>query len=254
MRHCGVAINLDVGRYWMGDDVAMITLHQVEIGYGNLPLFPPLSGYFSTGSLTAIIGVNGAGKSTLLRALVGLHTLQAGSLQFANTVPPKIAYLPQQTVFDCQFPVLVSDLVAMGNWANRGMFRGLSKIESNRIVEALEFMDMANMANILVGELSYGQLKRALFARLLVQQPTLILLDEPFNGVDISTVKLFIQVIEQLHQQGKTLIAALHDMSIVNNHFPNLLLLTSKYCSWGYTDQVLQKITSLISLSNFSIK
>ncbi|MCP1065020.1 ABC transporter ATP-binding protein [Serratia symbiotica] len=224
----------------------MITLQQAEIGYGSVPpLFSPLSGHFATGSLTAVVGVNGAGKSTLLKTLAGLQPLQGGSLHFSGNQPPRIAYLPQQTELDRQFPIRVSDLVAIGNWEKSGMFGGLSKYASRHIAEALECVGMTAMASRPVGELSGGQLQRVLFARLLVQQAQLILLDEPFTGIDSATTQLLVQVIEQLYRQGRTLIAVLHDMSLVTNHFSQVLLLTPQCCHWGDADWVLEHIPAL---------
>lgn len=223
----------------------MITLQQAEIGYGSVPLFSPLSGHFATGSLTAVVGVNGAGKSTLLKTLVGLQPLQGGSLHFSGNQPPRMAYLAQQTELDRQFPIRVSDFVAMGNWAKSGMFGGLSKCASRHIAEVLECVGMTAMASRPVGELSGGQLQRVFFARLLVQQAPLILLDEPFTGIDSATTQLLVQVIEQLHRQGRTLIAVLHDMSLVTNHFPQVLLLTPQCCHWGDADLVLEHIPVL---------
>lgn len=223
----------------------MITLQQAKIGYGSVPLFSPLSGHFGHGSLTAVVGVNGSGKSTLLKTLAGLQPLQGGSLHFSGNQPPGMAYLPQQTELDRQFPIRVSDLVAMGNWAKSGMFGGLSKYASRHIAEALECVGITTMASRPVEELSGGQLQRVLFARLLVQQVPLILLDEPFSGIDSATIQLLIQVIEQLHQQGRTLIAVLHDISLVINHFPQVLLLTPQCCHWGDADRVLENIPAL---------
>ncbi|MNZ82039.1 Macrolide export ATP-binding/permease protein MacB [compost metagenome] len=101
------------------------------------------------------------------------------------------------------------------------------------------------MARSPVGELSGGQLQRVLFARMLVQQAPLILLDEPFTGIDSATIRLLLQVIAQLHRQGKTVIAVLHDMSMVANHFPQALLLTPQCCHWGAADRVLEHIPAL---------
>ncbi|MEX3170703.1 metal ABC transporter ATP-binding protein [Serratia quinivorans] len=223
----------------------MITLQQAVVGYGSTPLFPPLSGHFTTGSLTAVVGVNGAGKSTLLKTLAGLLPLQSGSLSFSGNKLPRMAYLPQQAELDRQFPMVVSDLVAMGSWPQIGMFRGLNKRAAQQIAEALDTLGMTPMARSPVGELSGGQLQRVLFARMLVQQAPLILLDEPFTGIDSATIRLLLQVIAQLHRQGKTVIAVLHDMSMVANHFPQALLLTPQCCHWGAADRVLEHIPAL---------
>lgn len=217
----------------------MMTLRKAAVGYDSSPLFPPLCGQFATGSLTAVIGVNGAGKSTLLKSLAGLRPLLSGHLDFVDGKPPAIAYLPQQAELDRQFPILVSDLVAMGCWPQSGLFGGTSGRSMLEIASALDQLGMSAMARVPVGELSGGQMQRVLFARLLVQQAPLILLDEPFTGIDAATRQLLLQVIAQLHGQGKTVIAVLHDMSMVANHFHQALLLTPQGCHWDSAEQVL---------------
>ncbi|HFD0314211.1 ABC transporter ATP-binding protein [Serratia marcescens] len=220
----------------------MITLRQLVLGYGATPLFPPLSGQFTAGSLTAVVGVNGAGKSTLLKTLAGLLPPMSGSLNFSGGKPPRRAYLPQQAEQDRQFPIAVSDLVAMGCWPQSGMFGGMNKRAASQVNEALASVGMSALVRNPVGELSGGQLQRVLFARLLVQQAPLILLDEPFTGIDSATTQILLQAIAQLHRQGKTVIAVLHDMSMVAEHFPQALLLTPQACHWGAAEQVLEQV------------
>ncbi|HGM5491594.1 TPA: metal ABC transporter ATP-binding protein [Serratia fonticola] len=217
----------------------MITLQNAVVGYDRTPLFPPLCGSFANGSLTAVIGVNGAGKSTLLKSLAGLHPLLGGKLSFAGGKAPAMAYLPQLAELDRQFPILVQDLVAMGCWPQSGLFSGVNKRSMQQIASALATVGMSSMARETVGELSGGQLQRVLFARLLVQQAPLILLDEPFTGIDAATTQLLLQVIAQLHRQGRTVVAVLHDMSTVANHFPAALLLTPQGCHWDNAERVL---------------
>jgi zinc/manganese transport system ATP-binding protein len=217
----------------------MITLQNVIVGYDHTPLFPPLCGRFAAGSLTAVIGVNGAGKSTLLKSLAGLHPLLGGKLHFAGGKATAMAYLPQLAELDRQFPILVQDLVAMGCWPQSGLFGGVNKRSMQQIADALDTVGMSSMAREAVGELSGGQLQRVLLARLLVQQAPLILLDEPFTGIDAATTQLLLQVIAQLHRQGRTVIAVLHDMSTVANHFPEALLLTPERCHWDNAELVL---------------
>lgn len=226
----------------------MMTLRKVIIGYDNSRLFPPLCGQFATGSLTAVIGVNGAGKSTLLKSLAGLQPLLGGSLDFVGGKSPAIAYLPQQAELDRQFPILVNDLVAMGCWPQSGLFGNTNKRSMLQVTRALDSVGMTSMAAAPLAELSGGQLQRVLFARLLVQQAPLILLDEPFTGIDAATTQLLQQVIAQLHWQGKTVIAVLHDMSAVASHFPEVLLLTPECCHWGNTEQVLTHFPAPVQL------
>jgi len=223
----------------------MITLKQLVIGYDRSAVSSPLEGSFATGSLTAIIGVNGAGKSTLLKTLTGLQPKLGGSIEFAGNKAPRIAYLPQQADLDRQFPIVVFDLVAMGCWQQCGMFGGLSRKAHQSVIEALDTVGMLAMARSPVGELSGGQLQRVLFARLLVQQAPLILLDEPFTGVDSATINVLLGVIAQLHQEGRTVIAVLHDMSMVAENFPRALLLTPECCHWGPSEQVVQQLPRL---------
>ncbi|CAI2062676.1 Iron(3+)-hydroxamate import ATP-binding protein FhuC [Serratia fonticola] len=228
-----------MGSHCVGGSTAMMTLQNAIVGYDHTPLFPPLCGHFIAGSLTAVIGVNGAGKSTLLKSLAGLHPLLGGKLNFAGGKAPAMAYLPQLAELDRQFPILVQDLVAMGCWPQSGLFGGMNKCSRQHIAGALDTVGMSSMAREAVGELSGGQLQRVLFARLLVQQAPLILLDEPFTGIDTATTQLLLRVIAQLHREGRTVIAVLHDMSTVANHFPEALLLTPERCHWDNTELVL---------------
>lgn len=237
-------------RNLLGSAVTMIILKQAVIGYSRKALFPPLTGHFTTGSLTAVVGVNGAGKSTLLKTLAGLHSLQGGRLTFSGHQAPSITYLPQKMELDRQFPIRVSDLVAMGHLTRSGMFSGFSKYALRNIDESLERVGMTSMVNSPIGELSDGQLQRVCFARLLVCRAELILLDEPFASIDSPTIQILVQVIKKLHQQGRTLITVLHDMSLVAKHFSQILLLSPKKCYWGASDFILKQISSL----NFSMQ
>ncbi|MFL4557795.1 metal ABC transporter ATP-binding protein [Yersinia kristensenii] len=217
----------------------MINLRDIEIGYEKHALIPSINGCFTAGSLTAIIGANGAGKSTLLKTLAGLQPAVAGEMTFTGGRAPQMAYLPQQAELDRQFPIVVQDVVAMGCWPQSGLLGGINHQSRQRIKQALGAVGMQDRVRQPVGELSGGQLQRVLFARLLVQQAQLILLDEPFTGVDSQTVELLLKVIHQLHNEGRTIIAVLHDMSMVANHFPHALWLTSQGYWWQSSDQVL---------------
>ncbi|EEQ07455.1 ABC transporter-related protein [Yersinia bercovieri ATCC 43970] len=226
----------------LGECTAMINLRKIEIGYDRNPLTPPIDGCFSAGSLTAIIGANGAGKSTLLKTLAGLQPVVTGQLTFVGGRAPQMAYLPQQAELDKQFPIAVQDVVAMGCWPQSGLLGGMNNQSRQRIKQALNMVGMQGMARQPVGALSGGQLQRVLFARLWVQQAPLILLDEPFTGIDNQTVQLLLDVLHQLHHQGRTIIAVLHDMSMVAEHFPDALWLTSQGYCWQHSEQVLAEL------------
>lgn len=228
-----------MGRYLLGQCIAMINLRNIEIGYAQHALTPPINGCFVAGSLTAVIGANGCGKSTLLKTLAGLQPTVAGQVIFAGGRAPQMAYLPQQTELDNHFPITVQDVAAMGCWPQSGLFGGINYQSRQRIQQALESVGMQNLARMPVGVLSGGQLQRVLFARLLVQQAPLILLDEPFTGIDNQTVEQLLKVIHQLHDEGRTIIAVLHDMAMVANDFPQALWLTPQEYCWQSSEQVL---------------
>lgn len=224
----------------------MIHLNQLHVGYEGRSVTPAIDGCFAVGSLTAIIGANGAGKSTLLKTLARLQPAVAGEMIFTGCKPCRMAYLPQQSELDTQFPIVVFDLVAMGCWPQSGLFGGINRRSQQQIEQALDTVGMSNMSRRPVGALSGGQLQRVLFARLLVQQSPLILLDEPFTGIDSQTVRLLLSVIRQWHREGKTVIAVLHDMTMVNDHFPQALLLHAKRHYWDESKRVLQHLPEII--------
>lgn len=228
----------------MGHIVTMINLSKLEVGYERRAVAMPLSGTITAGSLTAVIGANGAGKSTFLKTLAGLQPPIAGSIEFTGLAGnknkrPMLAYLPQQAELDREFPISVFDLVAMGCWPQSGLFGGISRESERQVNEALATVGMTEMRHSAVGELSGGQLQRTLFARLLIQQAPLIMLDEPFTGIDSQTTELLLKVIRQWHEQGKTVIAVLHDIAMVARHFPQVLFLSQQQNIWGSADRVL---------------
>ncbi|QII39362.1 ABC transporter ATP-binding protein [Rouxiella badensis] len=227
----------------LGHLVTMINISKLEVGYERRPVAMPLSGRIVAGSLTAVIGANGAGKSTFLKTLAGLQPAISGSIEFSGSSSknkrPQLAYLPQQAELDRQFPISVFDLVAMGCWPQSGLFGGISRESERQVLDALQTVGMSEMRNFAVGELSGGQLQRTLFARLLIQQAPLIMLDEPFTGIDSQTTELLLKVIRQWHEQGKTVIAVLHDIAMVARHFPQVLFLSQQQNIWGTADEVL---------------
>lgn len=223
----------------LGGGAAMIALHDLTFGYrGQTPL-GTLSGSFSAGSLTAIIGENGTGKSTLLKTLAGLLAPLSGKLRLDRAAAPLIGYLPQLSEFDRQFPLSVTDLVLMGSLPQRGMFGGLNATWQRKASEALDAVTMTEHARSPIGHLSGGQLQRVLFARLLVMDAVILLLDEPFTGVDAETTQALLTLIRQRHEQGCTILAVLHDQRIVEHHFPQVLQLSPTGHRWGRTSSVL---------------
>jgi len=214
---------------------AMIQLDKLIVGYQKQGVTPELSGEFVRGSMTALVGDNGCGKSTLLKTLCGMLPPVSGSLNLS--IPrSSIAWLPQQAELEKTFPITVFDLVAMGLWRQRGWFGGFSRQQRHQVLDALERVRMLPFADAAPGTLSGGQLQRVLFARLLLQDAELLLLDEPFSGVDSDTTKLLLDLLAERHRAGCTLVVVLHDMATVVNHFPQVLRLKQNHSEWSCRD------------------
>lgn len=215
----------------------MITLKDLTIGYQE-PLFKPLSGEFVTGSLTAIMGINGIGKSTLLRTICGLLEPLSGQVSFKKEQSQMLSWLPQQSDVDRDFPMTVFDVVAMGAWPNMGICRKLTDEAIDQIESALAQLGIIELSHLTIGQLSGGQFQRMLFARLLVQNTEVLLMDEPFVGIDNQTQQTLLQLILKLHQQGKTIVTVLHDPNIVADFFPETLMINEDCSHWGRTEDV----------------
>ncbi|MBJ3816881.1 metal ABC transporter ATP-binding protein [Shimwellia pseudoproteus] len=218
----------------------MITLENLVTGYQGHPLSQPISGTFRAGSMTAIIGANGTGKSTLLRTLAGLQPAVSGTLRRQPLACT--GWLPQQHALDHQFPITVHDVVAMGCWPQRSMWRGLGGGSRQRIMSALDQVGIRSLAEHTIDTLSGGQFQRMLFARLLVQDAPLLLMDEPFTGIDSQTSEALLALMCQLHRQGKTLLVVLHNLAMVQRAFPETLCLHQEYHHWGPTNDVADRL------------
>jgi zinc/manganese transport system ATP-binding protein len=216
-----------------------ISFHNLTLGYDRHPAVHHITGEVACGDLLALVGPNGAGKSTLLKGIVGQLKPLAGSLSLDGLKRSDIAYLPQQIDIDRSFPISVFDAVAMGLWHEIGTWRGLDRERSLAVLETLRTLGLQDLGERSVGALSGGQFQRVLFARLLLQDATIILLDEPFRAVDTKTVEDLLRIIGRWHNEGRTIIAALHDLDQVRAHFPKTLLLAREVVAWGPTRQVL---------------
>jgi len=214
-----------------------ILFHDVTLGYDRHPAVHHISGEVDAGALLAIVGPNGAGKSTLLKGIVGELKPLSGSIEVKRN--SRIAYLPQQIETDRYFPISVFDCVAMGLWQKIGAWRGLNARYNDEVAHALATVGLQDLSDRLVGALSGGQFQRVLFARLLLQGADIILLDEPFRAIDTKTVADLIALILSWHKEGRTILAALHDIEQVRAHFPDTLLLAREVVAWGKTDKVL---------------
>ena len=218
---------------------AAISLHNLTLAYRRHPAVHHLQGEFAVGSLSAIVGPNGAGKSTLLNALAGLAKPDAGSITLTPGPNTKIAYLPQQAKIDRSFPITVLDVVILGHWVATSWFRSVNQSQREAAIDALGAVGLAGLEQRVISELSAGQFQRVLFARLLLQDAAIILLDEPFAAIDARTTADLLQVVYRWHAQAKTVIAVLHDLDQVREHFPQTLLLAREAIAWGSTASVL---------------
>lgn len=216
---------------------APVTLDNLTVSYRQHPALHHVSGQFAAGSLTAVVGPNGAGKSTLLKSIAGLLPAAGVTLGLPRH---QLAYLPQQSELDRSFPMQVRDCVLLGLWRRSGAFGSATAAMLREVDAALHTVGLQGFERRPVGTLSSGQLQRALFARLLVQDAQLILLDEPFNAVDANTTATLLGLVGQWHAQGRTVVAVLHDDAQVHAHFPQTLLLAREPIAWGATGETLK--------------
>lgn len=218
---------------------AQLQFRDVTLGYDRHPAVHHLNGEIASGALLAVIGPNGAGKSTLFRGIAGILKPLSGSISLGGLKVRDIAYLPQTADIDRSFPISVFDFVGTGLWRFTGFFGGMGRRERERIGEALAAVGLSGFENRPIGTLSGGQMQRMLFARVLLQDARLIVLDEPFNAIDAKTSADLLALVRRWHGEGRTVLAALHDMDLVRDHFPETLLLARGPVAWGSTAQVL---------------
>ena len=229
----------------MSADAAMpaqgdIRLDGLTLGYDRHPAVHHLDGTIRRGDLLALVGPNGAGKSTLLKGLIGEIPSLDG--QILRGMPVRtLAYLPQADEIDRSFPLSVLDLASMGLWRRSGAWRSLLG-HRGAVSKALDAVGLTGFEGRPIGTLSGGQFQRALFARLILQDAQVLLLDEPFTGVDARTTDDLIALIRAWHGEGRTIVAALHDLAQVRATFPKTLLLAREPVAWGATASVLSPL------------
>lgn len=216
-----------------------VAFQDLTLGYDRLPAVHGLHAEIPDGSLTAVFGPNGSGKSTLLKGVMGTLVPLHGQVVFGALKREDIAYLPQQSDIDRSFPLSVVDLVAMGLWREIGPFGRIQRECQKRIDAAIAAVGLTGLESRSIGSLSGGQMQRALFARLLLQDAKMVLLDEPFTAIDTKTIADLIGVVRRWHGEGRTVLAVLHDQDTVHEHFPDTLLLARELVAYGPTEQVL---------------
>ena len=196
------------------------------------------------GSITALVGVNGSGKSTLFKAVMGFVPLSAGQVQVlglpvAQAMRQRLmAYVPQSEEVDWNFPVLVQDVVMMGRYGHMGFMRLPRQADRAAVRQALERVDMSALAGRQIGELSGGQKKRVFLARALAQQARVILLDEPFTGVDVKTESAIIDLLRQLRDEGCVILVSTHNLGSVPEFCDRTALIQGSVLACGPTAEV----------------
>lgn len=218
---------------------AVIRLQDVTLCYRKHPAVHHVSGEFLRATATAIVGPNGAGKSTLLKGLAGLMQPDHGRIEIAAGVA--LAYLPQLSQVDRDFPMTVFEFVASGLWASIGNHKTICADGRQAIMAALTTVGLSDFTHRNLDTLSGGQMQRVLFARLIVQDANVILLDEPFTAIDTRTTGDLVALMCQWQAEGRTVIAVLHDMEQVAAYFSHAVLLARELVAWGETGAVLNE-------------
>ena len=219
-----------------------VLVQDLSVHYSFSPVLWDVSFTLPKGVLVGIMGPNGAGKSTLMKALLGLVP-STGSIALLekrdfNQIQHKIAYVPQKEQVDWEFPITVRDLVAMGAYPKKGIFKRLLTQDYEAIDAAIDLMGLRKLESRQISELSGGQQQRAFLARALVQNADIYFLDEPFAGVDVMSEKIIVSVLKKLEKEGKTILVVHHDLAVCREYFSWLILLNTRLVAVGPVDEV----------------
>jgi ABC-type Mn2+/Zn2+ transport system ATPase subunit len=214
-----------------------ITVQHLTVSYQGQKALLDLSLSIAAGKITGIIGPNGAGKSTFLKGLLGLIKTESRNVQIAgNSIDlykQRIAYVEQRSTLDLSFPINVLDVVLLGTYPSLGMLRRPKKKEKERALAALKTVQLEQFAKRQIGELSGGQLQRVFIARVLAQKADIILLDEPFVGIDMTSEKVIMDILKELKKAGKTILIVHHDLHKVAHYFDEIILLKKELIACG---------------------
>ncbi len=216
---------------------------RLTVSYGAAPVLWDVDATFPAGALSAIVGPNGAGKSTLLRACLGLVAVDAGSALIdgrpAKAARDRVAYVPQRDSVDWDFPITVREVVAMGRYRATGWFRRVGRADRAIAAACLERVGMAAYGKRQIGQLSGGQRQRVFLARALAQQAPVLVMDEPFAGIDARTQSDLLTLLGGIRDDGGSVIVVHHDMAQVRAAFDWTLLLNVRALGCGPTAEVL---------------
>jgi ABC-type Mn2+/Zn2+ transport system ATPase subunit len=223
---------------------ARLDIDGITVGYNGDHALDDLSFAVPHGARLAVVGPNGAGKSTLFKALVGLLPLQHGSIHIHGEPlghhKDCVAYVPQREEVDWRFPVTAADVVMMGRYGHQSWLARPSSADRKLVARCLEQMGVADLAQQPIGALSGGQAQRVFLARALAQEPHILLMDEPFTGVDMTTVEATLALLDDLKAQQVTVLVSTHDLEMAARRFELVLLLNRRLVAYGPPSHVFQ--------------
>jgi ABC-type Mn2+/Zn2+ transport system ATPase subunit len=224
---------------------ATININDISVLYNGKAALEHISLIIPNGQQAAVVGPNGAGKSTLFKVLVGLKKPDRGNIQVheqpLGTYKTCIAYIPQREEVDLRFPVTVKEVVMMGRYLHYGLLRQPDNNDVSAVEQAMDRLGISNLAKLSLGELSGGQLQRVFLARAIAQEPHILLMDEPFNGIDVSTQEATFQLLNDLRTQNVTVLVSTHDLNMASEKFDSILLLNHKLVAYGSPREVMRK-------------
>lgn len=220
----------------------MLNVKNLTVAYDDAPVFSDVAVNFNAGKITGIIGPNGAGKSTLIKAILNLIKVQKGEVDYngqpIEKIQKQIAYVEQRKDLDLTFPISVFDLFMTGTYGKLGLFRSPGKKEKQVSHEALKKVTLEKFSKRQIGNLSGGQLQRVFIARAIVQEAEVIILDEPFVGIDLQSETAIMEILKQWRDENKTIIVIHHDLNKVTKYFDDLVILNHGIVDFGPTQEV----------------
>ncbi len=226
-----------------------VELVDLTLGYNRHPAVHHVSATVRKGRMVAVVGPNGAGKSTLLKGIVGSLRPIGGRIALNGYARHEIGYLPQLSEVDRSFPITVRELVAFGLWGRLGMLGDMGAC-APQVARAIDAVGLAGFERRQIGTLSGGQFQRALFARLLLQDARLFLLDEPLSEVDPDVAGRLLEIILGWHGEGRTILASMHNLALVAEHFPETMVLARELVAFGPTATTLGPALSKANVRN----
>jgi manganese/iron transport system ATP-binding protein/manganese/zinc/iron transport system ATP- binding protein len=225
--------------------IPAIEVRHLTVSYGERPALLDVSVTIESDQLVGVIGPNGSGKSTLIKAILGFVRPDVGEVRIAGQNVDRakglVAYVPQRGAVDWDFPITVKEVALMGRYQQIPWYRSLRKIDHEAALDALAMVRMSDFADRQIGQLSGGQQQRVFLARALAQGADILLLDEPFAGVDAATERAILEVLERAKAAGKTLVVVHHDLTTASEYFDNLILLKQRLYAYGPPRVVLQE-------------